>query len=214
VITPRDPLETEAGLTLVELLITVFVSAVLLGLVATIFVTTLQANAATRDRDLATGRAQAISTSLTTSVRNASAVSVTATAGGGTVVRARVATGSASWECRAWAVVDLQTWDAAGRHAGADGRFEVRAHTYPALSTTAPVPAPAATWGTLAEHAEPARDSTGSPRPYFVQDANRLSWNLTIAAAEEPQLNERSLASVAGSAVARARENGAPIRCW
>jgi prepilin-type N-terminal cleavage/methylation domain-containing protein len=208
-----DPVD-DAGLTLVELLITVFVGAVLLALVATILTTTLQANAATRDRDLATGRAQAISTSLTTSVRNASAVTVTATAGGGIVVRARVATGASGWECRAWAVVDLETWDAAGRRAGADGRFELRARTYAPLTSTAPVPAPAATWGALAERVEPARDASGAARPYFTESAGRLSWNLTIAAAEQPQLNQRSIAPVAGSAVARAQQSGTSIRCW
>lgn len=204
----------DAGLTLVELLITVFVGAALLSLVATIFVTTLQANAATRDRDVATGRAQAISTSLTTSVRNASAVTVTAAAGGGTVVRARVATGASGWECRAWAVVDLERWDATGRHAGADGRFELRARTYAPLSATAPVPPPATTWGALAEHVEAARDASGVARPYFVEAAGRLSWNLTIAAAEQPHLNDRGLAPIAGSAVARAQQSGGAARCW
>jgi hypothetical protein len=214
-VTPRpDPLGREDGLTLVELLISVFVGAVVLSLVATILATTLQANAATRDRDLATGRAQAISTSLTTSVRNAARVTVQPLAGGGSVARAQVAVGASGWECRAWAVVDLETWDAAGRRAGSDGRFELRTHTSAPLSGTATAPAPAIAWGALTEHVEPATGPTGTAKPYFAWTDPSLSWNLEVVASEQPQLNARSVVPAAGSAVALAHQGGTGVRCW
>jgi prepilin-type N-terminal cleavage/methylation domain-containing protein len=212
--TSRHP-EDDAGLTLVELIISLSVGAVLLALVATIFATTMQATAATRDRDLATGRAQAISTSLTTSIRNAAAVSTETLPGGGALARARVATGTATWECRAWAVVDLETTDAAGRRAGSDGRFELRSHAYAPLGSTASVPAPARSWGARADNVEATRDpSTNTPQPFFTLAGTKLSWNLTVAASEQPQLNDRSVAAVAGSAVARAQQDGTASRCW
>ncbi len=211
--TPGAP-HGDEGITLVELLIAVFVGAVLLGLVATIFVTTLQANAATRDRDLASGRAQAISTSLATGIRNAAAVTVQPLAAGGTVVRARVAAGASGWECRAWAIVDLETWDAVGRRAGADGRFELRAHTSSPLGEGETPPEPASSWGTLTEHVEPSRDAAGAALPYVTVADRRVSWNLAVATSTQPQLSDGTLAPIAGSAVVLARQDGASSRCW
>jgi Tfp pilus assembly protein PilV len=215
---PTDARATDdAGLSLVEVLISVFVGAVLLGLVATIFASTLQANAGTRDRDLATGRVQAISTSLTTSIRNAQAVTVQTVAGGGTVLRALVATGTSGWECRAWAVVDLETSDAAGRRAGADGRFELRMHTSAPLTGTATATAPERTWGVLADHVErtaPTSTPPTAPRPYFAASAGTVSWDLAVAVSVEPQLSDGSLAPVSGTAVARAQQTGGSARCW
>jgi prepilin-type N-terminal cleavage/methylation domain-containing protein len=199
--------DDDSGLTLVELLVAIVVGGIVLSLIATIFITTMQATAATRDRDLATGRAQAISTSLTTSIRTATPVT-----GGGAVVRAGVATGTSGWECRAWAVVDLEGWDAAGRRSGADGRFELRARTYAPLTGSATSPQPTAAWGVLAEHVQQAEDA-GTPQPFFAIDGSRVTWNLVVSVSEEPQLNAQSLAAVAGSAVAQARSNGASTRC-
>jgi hypothetical protein len=210
----RDRLEGDAGITVVELLISTFVAAIMLSLIATILVTTLQATAATRDRDRATGQAQAISTSLTVSVRNAAAIVVQPVAGGGSVLRARVATGASGWQCRAWAAVDLERWDPPGRRGGADGRFELRSFTYPPLSATAAVPPVAVSWGVLAERVEKSTDAAGTAKPFFVDDGTRLTWNLVVAASEEPQLNDKSTAPVAGSAVPRARQEGSTVRCW
>jgi prepilin-type N-terminal cleavage/methylation domain-containing protein len=204
--------DDDSGLTLVELLIAIVVGGIVMSLIATIFITTMQATAATRDRDLATGRAQAISTSLTTSIRTATPVILEPATGGGSVLRARIATGASGWECRAWAVVDLETWDVAGRRPGADGRFELRARTYAPLTGTASSPVPTAAWGVLAEHVQQA-DDAGSRQPFFAIDGSRVTWNLVVSVSEEPQLNAQSLAAVAGSAVAQARSNGAATRC-
>lgn len=202
----------DAGMSLIELIVTAMVAAVILALVATILTTTLQATAATRDRDLATGRAQALSTSLTTSVRNAWGATVESIGGDGTVLRAPVATTGSSWECRAWAVVDLETIDAAGRSAGADGDFELRSFTYAPLAASAAVPAPTTGWTTLTEHVERTAGST----PYFAwdPDSDRVTWNIAIVSSEQPALNDRGVAPVSGAAVALARGEGTAPRCW
>ena len=209
---PASELPDDAGMSLIELIITAMVAAVVLGLVATILTTTLQATAATRDRDLATGRAQALSTSLTGSIRSASAATVESVSGGGSILRARVAKTTSTWECRAWAVVDLETIDATGHRAGADGRYELRSLTYAPLGAAASVPAPTTTWTTLTEHVE----RTATATPYFAWDADssRLTWNLAIVASEQPTLNDRSVAPVSGSAVALVRAGGTVPRCW
>ncbi|WJL94336.1 hypothetical protein QSU92_10070 [Microbacterium sp. ET2] len=206
--TARVRHDSDDGITLVELLVTVFVGGLILSLIGTIFVTTLQANAATRDRDLATGRAQAISTALTTSIRNAAAVQQD-----GTVVRALVATGDAGWECRAWAVVDLETTDAAGRRAGADGRPEFRVTTYAPLGPAATAPSPATGWGALAERIEHAEDATGADIPVFTLADGRLSWALTVVVSEQPSVSARSSATITGTATALAQTEEA-VRCW
>lgn len=205
---PRERLGDDAGITLVELLISMVVGGIVLSLIGTIFVTTLQATAATRDRDLATGQAQAISTSLTTSIRNAHAVTLDSVPGGGQVVRAHVATGTPEGECRAWAVVDLETFDSSGRRAGTDGHFELRAYTYTPLPPTAARLAPTAAWGVLTEHVEQVENAAGTAQPYFGLEGKRVSWNLAVSVAEEPQLNAQSVAPVAGSAVALAHQGG------
>lgn len=207
----------DLGLTLVELLISLFVGAVLLGLVATVFASSLQSNAATRDRDLATGRAQAISTSLSTSIRNARAVTVQGLPDGGTVLRALVAKGGSAWECRAWAVVDLETSDAEGRRAGADGRAELRMLTSTPLAVGAAAPSPTASWGVLADRVERTASLSTPPEtpgPFFTEVDGTVSWELAVAVDVQPQLGERSLAPVSGAAVALARQTGGTARCW
>lgn len=91
------PVTDDAGMTLVELIMYILLSALFLGLLATLFATTLTAGQQTRNRDTATGTAQVVSESLQTSVRNAALVRVD-----GAQLRAVVATGASQWECRAW----------------------------------------------------------------------------------------------------------------
>jgi hypothetical protein len=89
----------EAGLSLVELIVYAALTALLMSVVATLFASSLGAEAQTRDRDATTGRAQLIMSSLQSSIRNASDVRVD-----GDVVRAVVATGTNGWSCEGWAV--------------------------------------------------------------------------------------------------------------
>lgn len=87
------------GMSLVELIMYVLIGALFLGLVATLFASSLRSGEQTRDRDAATGTAQVVAESLQTSVRNASDVHLA-----DDILLARVATGSDGWECRAWAL--------------------------------------------------------------------------------------------------------------
>lgn len=89
----------EAGMSLVELIIYGAITALLLSVLATLFASSLSAEAQTRDRDTATGRAQVVMSSLQSSIRNASDMRVD-----GNVVRAVVATGTSGWSCEAWAL--------------------------------------------------------------------------------------------------------------
>lgn len=196
----------DAGLSLVELLITTFVGAMVLTLVATILTTTLQATAATRDRDLATGRVQAVSTSLSTSLRNAADVDLQS-ASDLTVLRARIADGASSWQCRAWAIGDLD----------ADGTPELRLHTHGPLGATDPVPQPATSWGVLADRVAAGPDAAlfavaASADP--ASDLVRVTWSLEVTASEQPRLTDASTSSVTGSAAVAARSEGAGARCW
>jgi hypothetical protein len=95
----HDRRRDDEGITLVGLIIYALLAALFLGVVASLFLTGLKSEAATRERDTATGRAQVVTDSLQTSVRNASAFQID-----GSLLRARVATGASGWQCRAWVV--------------------------------------------------------------------------------------------------------------
>ncbi|WP_417562882.1 type IV pilus modification PilV family protein [Microbacterium sp.] len=89
----------DTGVTLVELIVYVAVSALFAGLMASLFIAGLHSQSQTRDRDIATGKAQVVTDMLQASIRNADAVHVD----GGALV-AHVATGTTGWECRGWAL--------------------------------------------------------------------------------------------------------------
>ncbi|KRB37600.1 hypothetical protein [Microbacterium sp. Root180] len=89
----------DSGLSLVELLVYAAVSALFLGLLALMFVNGIQAQAQTTDRDTATGRASAVSDSILTSIRNASAFTIV---GANRALIAKVSTAGGGFECRAW----------------------------------------------------------------------------------------------------------------
>lgn len=86
------------GITLVELIVYLFVSALILGSLAVMFVNGLRAQTQATDRDSATGDGSVVSNSLLTSVRNSSEFTVI----DGRSLIAKVATGGTDWECRAW----------------------------------------------------------------------------------------------------------------
>lgn len=86
------------GITLVELIVVIVVSALFLGLLAGLFVNGINAQNQATARDRATGQANVLSASLTSSIRNAAATRV---AGDGKRVDASVRT-SSGWKCRAW----------------------------------------------------------------------------------------------------------------
>ena len=82
---------SDAGLSLVELIVYLALAVVVTLGVTTMFVSGVSANTSTTNRDLATGQAQLISTSLQTGIRNASDFTVT-----DNLLRARVATGASA----------------------------------------------------------------------------------------------------------------------
>lgn len=115
-------LDSETGLTLVELLIYIFVVALVVGGLAAIFINSWSSDTQTRERDVATGWAQALSTSLHNAIRN-SAGSVDI-AEEGTLLRARVAEGSNGWTCRAWKITDnKELWTTSSSSAIAAGPY-------------------------------------------------------------------------------------------
>ncbi|UYK38947.1 hypothetical protein [Microbacterium terricola] len=205
-------------MTAIELVIYVVITALLLGVIGGILIAGMRSTITTGDRDLATGTVQAISTSLSSDIRNASAVALTQT-GTSTIVRAKVATGRTDWECRAYAVVDLQTWNDSTVTNGADGRFELRVLTYDDAATiTAPVPTTA--WGVLSRDvqrvevaATPSPAPTPSHLPYFALTGGALSWNLAALASANASFNDGETVALTGAAVARAHDEGT-TKCW
>lgn len=155
---PRRPLADDAGMTLVELIMYVLLSALFLGLLATLFATTLTAGQQTRNRDTATGTAQVVSESLQTSVRNAALVRVD-----GAQLRAVVATGASQWECRAWA---LQSG-------------ELR---YRASASAIPVGTATTGWAVLARGVVGTK-AAGSPFELSSSDSVSIGYRVTVGEA-------------------------------
>jgi Tfp pilus assembly protein PilW len=90
--------DSEDGMSMVELIVYLALSTLVLTILVSFFITSYRSQAATRERDLATGSAQLISSSLTTGLRNADQ----AVAVGGNRLIARTATGSTGWQCQEW----------------------------------------------------------------------------------------------------------------
>ncbi|WP_158597320.1 hypothetical protein [Microbacterium telephonicum] len=86
-------------MTLVELIVVIAVSALFLGLLAGLFINGIQTQEQATARDRATGRANVVSSSIGTSVRNAVAVKVS---GSGSRLDAKILTTAGGFECRAW----------------------------------------------------------------------------------------------------------------
>jgi Tfp pilus assembly protein FimT len=97
----------DAGVTLVELLVYIFITVIIGALMAGVFINGLKSQTTTTDRDTATGKAQVVTNSLQTSLRNASAVSPAS--GTTNALVALVATGSSGWQCRAWVLTSAGT---------------------------------------------------------------------------------------------------------
>lgn len=108
-IRPHPHSRSDAGMSLVELLIVSMLGVILVAGVSALFVSGWRAEAATRDRDAATGAANLIASSIQAGIRNSSAFTVTTVQISGEtsdVLRASVLVDSAAWawQCRAWAL--------------------------------------------------------------------------------------------------------------
>lgn len=99
----------DGGMSLVELIVGLFVAGLFAGLLTIMFVNGWNVQQRSVARDVATGQASVLKTTMADALRNASAVRVS---GAGSRVDAVVAVPSATlagtwtWECRAWAYLD------------------------------------------------------------------------------------------------------------
>lgn len=150
---------SEAGLTMVELLVAMIISVIVIALVSGVFINALRASAATTDRDAATGSVQVITNSVQTSIRNSSGFDLS-----GSVLRARVASGDGdAWRCREWRLT-------------ADHKLQYR-------DAGAKIPAGSETpaWTTLATG---VRGATDENQPFTVNGSElQLSLKVTVGTA-------------------------------
>ena len=101
----------EGGVTLVELLVTMAVTLIVMGVIVGIFVNGINAQRDATARDAATGQANAVSASLTQSLRNAVWTEVSPD---GLRLDAMIYTTAGRKECRSWALVGSQMKYSAG----------------------------------------------------------------------------------------------------
>lgn len=99
--------ESDDGVSLVELLIYMLLAVVVLTIIASILINSLQAERTVRTAAESTGTAQLVAQSLSRGIHNASAIEVSTPASDVTVIRTRSLDSSAAgvWRCQAWAVV-------------------------------------------------------------------------------------------------------------
>lgn len=102
------PRRSDAGVSLVELLIYMLLAVVVLTMIAAILINSLRAESTVRASAQATSTAQLVAQSLNRGVHNASALEVSTPAPGITVLRTRSidSTSAGVWRCQAWAVVN------------------------------------------------------------------------------------------------------------
>lgn len=169
----------QLGMSMVEVIIYSALSALALSVLGGLFYVGFQTQAAAGSRDAATGAAEVVTNSLQTAVRNASSVSVS-----GSLLKARVATGAAGWQCVAWAV----TVD--------------KALVYKA-SPTAITTTDYSTWTVLAVGAT-GRLGGGAA---FAGDSAKVSYSMAFTSGS-------ITVPVAGAATANAFGTGSPESCW
>jgi hypothetical protein len=170
----------EAGLSLAEVIIYTAVSALVLSLVGGLFYTGFKTQSAVGGRDAATGAAEVVSNSVQTAVRNASSVSVS-----GALLKARVTTGAASWQCVTWALT-------------ADNKLVYKSAAAAITSTDY------ATWTVLAAGAS-GRLSGGAA--FTGVGSTQVSYSLAFTAGG-------TTVPVAGTVTASAYGTGSPESCW
>lgn len=182
----------DAGLSLVELIIYLAVTALVMTVLVGLFASGLRSQSVTRQRDMVTGAANLVSTSLTTSLRNASYFEVT-----GDVLRARVATTGTGWACRYW-------WLTPGKEI-----------TMADSATKVSDPAGEATWTTLAGPGGPGQDATvevegslagGAAFERVTPSSAALTYDLTVSSGDVR-------VRIDGAVAPQAAGTGAPELC-
>ncbi len=193
------------GMTLVELIVYGAVSMLFLTVLASIFITSWQADATTRNRDTGTGAAHIITNSIQTSIRNASSFKVD-----GSLLRARVATPDGGWECRAWRLIPANP-----QPIGGEQWFEFQYNH----GNTA-IDGGSAGWKNLLEGLTGGDELSvlvqGHPTENapFGEQGGLLTLNLKVVVIDPSNPRLDALVPVNGDAVPQAWGEGSPTSCW
>lgn len=149
--------ERETGMSLVELIVAMAVSALLLGVIAAIFGQGLAAQAQQASRNTATAQLDAVSAYLNESIRNSTTARVSESGSrlDLTVVVVNEA-GTAYYECRAWKISGETLWYSSGT-------------TAPAFTTT---------WAKLAQQLVDPASGAGSVG--FINSGSAVSYLLNV----------------------------------
>lgn len=173
------------GMTLVEIIVTISVAALVLALIAVSFVNGMTAQRDGVARDSATGAANVVSSSLTSSIRNSVEVKVSS---GGKRLDAKFIAPDGTAECRAW---ELLT-DVNGA-----GVLVFRANK------TAALPAGTLTWGALAHG---VKGTLGANAVFAASGSKGVQIGMEVTA------DEVTIAITDG-VTAQAVSEGA-LKCW
>ena len=159
-------MKNERGFTLVELLIYSMLAILVLAIVGSILINSLRAERTVRDANEATSVGQLLAQSVTTGVRNASAITLSAPEPNTQLLMVRTVTAGevAEWSCQAWYF----------------GAGEVRT-TRSSTAIPAPTAASAADWTLLVEGIEPGPIFAYVNDPADPQDGRRVDLDVQVS---------------------------------
>ena len=149
-----DDLDQDAGMSLVELIVAMAVSALLLGVIAAIFGQGLAAQAQQASRNTATAQLDAVSAYLNESIRNSTTARVSES--GSRLDLTVVNEAGTAYECRAWKISGETLWYSSGT-------------TAPAFATT---------WAKLAQQLVDPAGGAGSVG--FSHSGSAVSYLLNV----------------------------------
>jgi type II secretory pathway pseudopilin PulG len=170
----------DSGMSMVELIVAAAISAMLLGLLASIFGGSLIAQQQGAERNGATMQLNAATTSITESVRSSTAVR--ASAGGLRLDAKALSADGTTWECRAWEILDGEL------------RYSAGVSTRSAATTD---------WASLALGVSGSIGTGAAPKPAFEQDGKRVTVGLEITQGE-------TTVAVQDGSVAQVVQTGGP----
>ncbi len=200
--TPRLTTDDD-GLSLVELIVAIVISGLFAGMLTAMLVGGWGSQDRSVSRDIATGQANVVKTTMSNALRNATAVRVSA---GGTRLDAQVATPTASydgawtWECRAWALVD----GALRYSAGSTIRDSAPATWTPIAGTTAQRPLDTAA-GTI---------GAGSTVPFVLVGSKGVQVGLELTVVGSDIVTVEVSDGMTAQAAATAATLAGATACW
>lgn len=217
---------SDAGLSLVELIVAVTIAGLFLGLLATLFANGIRTQAQTTERDLATGRAGVVSDTILASIRNSSGFVIVSE---NRALIAKTTAADGSTVCEAWLI--LRDGDGSFRRASGDPAFQAGDIIHKE-STSAISLADRTGWSALIERGPAASDGVrgalrersgtnpdGSPR-FVVVDADAdgradaFSRNgSSLSVGVELVLGEAHVSTTNGVTLQATAGTG-PTTCW